>query len=215
MANTNQYTATLGYARYGSTSWTSGKASQGAYASGTMTASDSRVGVMVFSGLGEAVKGKNITAIGLAFKAESAGQGGSKVLSLCKSNYQTANTSVRGSAYVGDALGTLSGNFYDHIQTYDLTSGEVFNNLKAYFEAGNSAIVCYNGEKTKMGSHDYSNNYMTLSVVQISITFEDGGCVWYNDNGSWQKCEVWYNDNGSWQKVAPYYNNNGTWTEVG
>lgn len=215
MAQTNQYVATLGYASYGSSTWTGGEASQGAYSSGTMSASDSRVGVMIFPGLGDAVRGKNITLIGLAFKALGAGQAGTKTLSLCKSNYQTANTSVKGSAYVGDALGGLSGNYYNHIQTYDLTSGDVFNNLKAYFEAGNSALVCYNGEKKKMSGKNYTPNYLKLSDVHLSVTFEGGGCIYYHINGSWQKCEVWYYINGSWQKVAPYHNNNGTWVELG
>ena len=200
-----QGNATLGYAQYNSTNWTSGSASQGAYSSGTMTASNSRVGFMVFEGLGDAVKGKTIKSIGLAFKADASGQGGTKVLTLHKSNYQTANTSVRGSAYVGDNLGTLSGNYYDNIQTYDLTEGEVFNNLKVYFEAGNSALVCYNGD---------SNNYLKISVAQISITYEDGGVVYRYNGSTWEKCEVYYYDGSAWVRVQPYYGTANGWERI-
>ena len=58
-ANSN---TTIGYAQYGSTTWNRGTtngACQGAY-QGT-SASRSRVGVMVFSGAGAALKGKIIT----------------------------------------------------------------------------------------------------------------------------------------------------------
>lgn len=211
---TYQGNATLGYAQYSSSSWTGGLASQGAYTTGTMSASNSRVGVMVFEGLGDAVKGKTIKSIGLAFKADASGQGGSKVLTLHKSNYQTVNTSVKGSAYVGDDLGTLSGNYYDNIQTYDLTEGEVFNNLKAYFEAGNSALVCYNGEKTKMSGHDYSNNYLKISVAQISITYEDGGVVYRYNGSTWEKCQVYYYDGSAWVRVQPYYGTANGWERI-
>ena len=51
--------STIGYAQYGSSSWSTGSSSgacQGAY-QGT-TAAKSRVGVMVFSGAGAALKGQ-------------------------------------------------------------------------------------------------------------------------------------------------------------
>ena len=62
-ANSN---STIGYAQYGSTTWNRGTtngACQGAY-QGT-SASRSRVGVMVFSGAGAALRGKIITQITL------------------------------------------------------------------------------------------------------------------------------------------------------
>ena len=56
--------STIGFAQYGSTSWSTGTsngACQGAY-QGT-AASNSRVGVMVFSGAGATLQGKIITQI--------------------------------------------------------------------------------------------------------------------------------------------------------
>ena len=69
---------TIGYAQYGSTSWYTGTtdgACQGAY-QGT-AASNSRVGVLVFSGAGAALKGKVIQQIVLKITASGAGSGGS------------------------------------------------------------------------------------------------------------------------------------------
>lgn len=65
-ANSN---ATIGYALYGSSSWSKGSsngACQGAYQK--TSASGSRVGVMLFSGAGTALKGKIIRNIVFSMK---------------------------------------------------------------------------------------------------------------------------------------------------
>lgn len=70
-ANSN---STIGYAQYGSSSWSTGSSSgacQGAY-QGT-TAAKSRVGVMVFSGAGTALKGKLIQSITLTITSSGRG----------------------------------------------------------------------------------------------------------------------------------------------
>ena len=72
-ANSN---TTIGYAQYGSSSWSTGSgngACQGAY-KGT-TAAKSRVGVMVFNGAGTALKGKLIQNITLTITSSGAGSG--------------------------------------------------------------------------------------------------------------------------------------------
>ena len=103
-ANSN---TTIGYAQYGSTTWNRGTtngACQGAY-QGT-SASRSRVGVMVFSGAGAALKGKIITQITLRITCSAAGSGSSsKKLSFRRANYQTLQTGITGAAQVGAALG--------------------------------------------------------------------------------------------------------------
>ena len=90
--------STIGYAQYGSSSWSTGSgngACQGAY-QGT-TAAKSRVGVMVFNGAGTALKGKLIQQISLSITCSGAGSGSSsKVLTFHKANYQSLNTGVRG-----------------------------------------------------------------------------------------------------------------------
>ena len=112
--------STIGYAQYGSSSWSTGSgngACQGAY-KGT-TAAKSRVGVMVFNGAGAALKGKLIQQISLSITCSGAGSGSSgKVLTFHKANYQSLNTGVRGSAQVGDTLGTLTGKFYSNTVTH-------------------------------------------------------------------------------------------------
>ena len=116
--------STIGYAQYGSSSWSTGSSSgacQGAY-QGT-TAAKSRVGVMVFSGAGAALKGKLIQNITLTITSSSAGSGSSsKKLTFCQANYQSLNTGVRGSAQVGTTLGALTGKFYSNTVTHTLNA---------------------------------------------------------------------------------------------
>ena len=115
--------STIGYAQYGSTSWnvgTTNGACQGAY-QGT-SSSNSRVGVMVFSGAGDALQGKLITQIAFSITCSGAGSSGSsKVLTFRKANYQSLKTGIKGSAQVGTALGTLTGKFYSNTASHTLS----------------------------------------------------------------------------------------------
>ena len=208
--------STIGYAQYGSSSWSTGSsngACQGAY-KGT-TAAKSRVGVMVFNGAGAALMGKLIQQISLSITCSCAGSGSSgKVLTLHKANYQSLNTGVRGSAQVGDTLGTLTGKFYSNTVTHTLnasTNAALFSAMKAYFEAGNSALVLYNGETSS--SSGYSSNYARVTSCTISVTYIDA-VVWYCDGGTWKRCTVWYRLGGAWKQVVPYYNSGGAWVRV-
>ena len=208
--------STIGYAQYGSSSWSTGSsngACQGAY-QGT-TAAKSRVGVMMFNGAGTALKGKLIQQISLSITCSGAGSGSSgKVLTFHKANYQSLNTGVRGSAQVGDTLGTLTGKFYSNTVTHNLnasTNAALFSAMKAYFEAGNSALVLYNGETSS--SSGYSSNYARVTSCTISVTYIDA-VVWYRDGSTWRQCTVWYRLNGAWVQVVPYYNSGSTWVRV-
>lgn len=207
---------TIGYAQYGSTSWSTGTsngACQGAY-QGT-TASKSRVGVMVFSGAGAALKGKVISQITLKITCSSAGSGSSsKVLSFRKAVYQSLQTGIAGSAQVGDALGTLTGKFYGNTVTHTLSASSnaaFFANLAAYLSAGNSALVLYNGETSS--SSGYSTNYARVTTCVITVTYM-AATVWYNHGGVWKQCAVYYCNAGSWVQVCPYYNSGGSWIRV-
>ena len=208
--------STIGYAQYGSSSWSTGSsngACQGAY-KGT-TAAKSRVGVMVFNGAGAALKGKLIQQISLSITCSGAGSGSSgKVLTFHKANYQSLNTGVRGSAQVGDTLGTLTGKFYSNTVTHTLntsTNVALFSAMKAYFEAGNSVLVLYNGETSSSSS--YSSNYARITSCTLTVTYIDA-VVWYRDGSTWRQCTVWYRLNGAWVQVVPYYNSGGAWVRV-
>ena len=208
--------STIGYAQYGSSSWSTGSSSgacQGAY-QGT-TAAKSRVGVMVFNGAGTALKGKLIQQISLSITCSGAGSGSSgKVLTFHKANYQSLNTGVRGSAQVGDTLGTLTGKFYSNTVTHTLnasTNAALYSAMKAYFEAGNSVLVLYNGETSS--SSGYSSNYARVMSCTITVTYIDA-VVWYRDGSTWRQCTIWYHTGGAWKQVVPYYNSDGTWVRV-
>ena len=83
--------------------------------------------------------------------------------------------------------------------------------MKAYFEAGNSALVLYNGETSS--SSGYSSNYARVTSCTISVTYIDA-VIWYRDGGTWRQCTVWYRLNGVWIQVVPYYNSGGAWVRV-
>ena len=87
----------------------------------------------------------------------------------------------------------------------------LFSVMKAYFEAGNSALVLYNGETSS--SSGYSSNYARVTSCTITVTYIDAA-VWYRDGSTWRQCTVWYRLNGAWKQVVPYYNSGGTWVRV-
>lgn len=207
---------TLGYAMYGKSSWNTGSsdgACQGAYQA--TSASNSRVGVIVFSGAGEALKGKAISNITLTITCSSSGSSyDDKVLSFCKANYQSLKTDVQGSEQVGDALGTLTGKFYSNTTTHVLSAtsnAALFEAMKAYLAAGNSAVVLYNGETSS--SSGFSTNYARVTKCVITVTYENAA-VWYNNDGTWLQCVLWYRKDGQWIQCVPYYNQDGTWIQV-
>ena len=208
--------STIGYAQYGSTTWNRGTtngACQGAY-QGT-SASRSRVGVMVFSGAGAALKGKIITQITLRITCSAAGSGSSsKRLSFRRASYQTLQTGITGSAQVGAALGTLTGKFYNNTVTHTLSAtsnAALFEAMKDYFVEGNSALVLYNGETSS--SSGYSSNYARVTTCVLTVTYMDA-TVWYRNGSTWKQCTVWYRNGGAWVQVVPYYRNGGTWIRV-
>ena len=212
-ANSN---STIGYAQYGSTTWNRGTtngACQGAY-QGT-SASRSRVGVMVFSGAGAALKGKIITQITLRITCSAAGSGSSsKKLSFRRANYQSLQTGITGAAQVGAALGVLTGKFYNNTVTHTLSAtsnAALFEAMKGYFAEGNSALALYNGETSS--SSGYSSNYARVTSCTITVIYMDA-TVWYRDGSTWKQCTVWYRNGGAWVQVVPYYRNGGTWIRV-
>jgi hypothetical protein len=212
-ANTS---ATIGYAQYGSSSWNTGSsngACQGAY-QGT-TASKSRVGVMVFPGAGDALKGKILSRITLTITCSAAGSGSSsKVLSFRRANYQSLKTGIAGSAQGGDALGTLTGKFYNNTVSHTLdasTNAALFAAMQAYFTQGNSALVLYNGETSS--SSGYSTNYARVTACTLTVEYLDRA-VWYHNGSGWVRCAVWYCNQGTWVQCVPWYRTGGAWVRV-
>ena len=87
----------------------------------------------------------------------------------------------------------------------------LFAAMKAYFEAGNSVLVLYNGET--LSSSGYSSNYARVTSCMLTVTYIDA-VVWYRDGSAWRQCTVWYRLNGAWVQVVPYYNSGGAWVRV-
>ena len=212
-ANSN---TTIGYVWYGSNEWAMGSsegACQGAYMA--TKPSQSRVGLMLFNGAGAALRGKVIQSITLKITCSGAGSGSSgKVLSFHRANVQAFDKSLRGSAQVGAALGTLTGKFYSNTTTHTLSASSnaaFFAALRAYLTEGNSALVLYNGETSK--ADGYSANYARVTSCTLTVTYSDG-TVHYRTGGAWKQCTVWVRVNGAWKQCAPYYRKDGAWVRV-
>jgi len=76
----------------------------------------------VFTNAGATLQGKVITQIVFSITCSGAGSGkDNKVLSFRKAVYQSLKTDVKGTAQVGDALGTLTGKFYDNTTSHTLS----------------------------------------------------------------------------------------------
>lgn len=200
-------TSTLGYTFYGSADWKTGTengACQGAYSGSSIN--DSRVGFMLFSGVGEALNGSNVSEIALTIKCGSAGHNATdRVLTLCKSNYQTMPTTQKGSAVFGDVLGTLKGNFYNNTVTFTLnasTNTALFAAMKSYFQSGNSALIAYNGEYKSRSGGSSSYNYLRITSASISVAYTERpvsrpcACEWVN--GTYRKYEMYTYAAGKW-----------------
>ena len=168
MATTVSYAASLCTRKYTSSSNAkSNMACQEFYDS-----SYNYVGIISFSGMNLA--NKVITGIWLDIDAEKAGYGAgsTKTVFLRKANYQNGIASgVAGWEYTGDELGTFDGSFYGNYTSYYIT-GALFNAMAAYIAAGNNSFTIYN-PYASASSHGYSYNYMQLSSVVITITYEE------------------------------------------
>ena len=88
---------------------------------------------------------KVISGITLTMTSAKAGFGAghTKTVYLRKSNYQNATTEATGGDYVGDALGTFAGSFYNNTTSYDIT-GTLLSAMAAYIAAGNNTFTIYN-----------------------------------------------------------------------
>lgn len=177
--------------------------------------SQSRVGLMLFNGAGAALRGKVIQSITLKITCSGAGSGSSsKVLSFHRANVQAFDKSLRGSAQVGAALGTLTGKFYSNTTTHTLSASSnaaFFAALRAYLTEGNSALVLYNGETSK--TDGYSANYARVTSCTLTVSYIDG-MAYVRVNGAWKQCAVWMRVNGAWKQVVPYYRRDGAWVRV-
>lgn len=185
--------ATVGTTYYQTTaSWhnTSESAYQGSYNNGT-----SRVGVMVFSGLGTTLKGKRINSI--TFEPTIYGGSGdaSRTITFWSSNYQSISSSVAGGSYPKSQMGTLVGDgtvgtgtasTYSGKQKFTLnssTNSSLFTAWAARLVAGDTTFVLYNGESSKASGYSYSANYLSFTAVSMTIDYDNVYTVTYNANG--------------------------------
>ena len=133
------------------------------------------VGIISFTGMN--LTNKVISGITLTMTSAKAGFGAghTKTVYLRKALYQNATTDVTGGNYVGDALGTFTGSFYDNTTSYAM-SGDLLTNMAAYIAAGNNTFTIYNPSPSA-SYQGYSNNYLQWSDVTITVTYTEGVSV--------------------------------------
>lgn len=231
--NSTYANSTFGYGWYSDANghWnagTSAYARQG-YASSDTSSYKGRVGFMIFTGAGSTLSGKTITNITLDITTNNSGINigttGTKTITFKKSLRQTipdnyvssSKKGTVGSTIVGDTLGSLTENFYNNTKTITLnssTNATLFSNLAKYFSDGNSMVLVHSGETAVASGASYSSNYLVITSIKITVTYEDAAFVYYRNNGAWVKCLVYYRNNGAWAQVNPHYRNNGSWVKV-
>lgn len=136
------------------------------------TSSANRVGLVHFPGM--SMLNKVITGIQLTVTASRAGYGTGrdKTVYVRKSNFQaTSNSGSKGSAFVGDLMGTFTGQFYGNTTSYTLT-GDLLTNLASYFSAGNNTLILFN-PNPEASSQGYSYNYFKWTAASITITYQE------------------------------------------
>ena len=206
----------LAWAKYSSTSWEKGLARCGVYESSKNFANAySRVGIMIFNGIDIAFKDTKINSVIIKFVTQNAGQSGTtRSIVWRKSKIQGMDTSVKGSAYVGDAIITSSGLYYSGTHTITLnkdTNADAFNTLCEYFSAGNNTLVIFNSDESQYGSQNWSKNYCCVNSCTITVEYVKGGILHRWNGTSWSEHTVQAYINGEWVDVTPHCYKNGEW----
>lgn len=199
--NTTTYTTTMKHHRVGQdSSWRPGSdnqyAAQGWYTSDTTTNSDGtlqnkyeRIGYIKLDNF--SLSNVSISKIVFSGKANGGlGKSFTKTLRFCR---YVASSSP--SACVGSELGTVSTTNLGSNASFTITcdtsnNASLFNDLKTYFESGNSALILRKPNDSNSQSKTYwdsgkaySDNYLTITELSIQITYNEKYTVSYNANG--------------------------------
>ena len=130
------------------------------------------VGIICFSSMN--LTGKVITGVSLTVHAQQSGPGAvhTKTVYWRKAQYQEVSKSgVTGANYVGDALGTFTGSFYNNTTTNTL-SGTVLTNTANYIALGNNTFTLYNPSPSQT-EEGYSSNYLIWDSVTMTVTYQE------------------------------------------
>lgn len=211
---------TIRWTRYGNASYNDG-AAQGIYdEERKFLEKDRRVGIMVFAGAGAALKNKRITEITLTLEFSVAGYSDrTKTLYLRESNYQAIDETLNGSAYVGKLMGSLvASNGSGETATYTLNASqnaELFANLQKYLRAGNSAILAFDESTEYRGGANYTYNFLRVLTATMTVTYENGGVVYYDTGTEVVQCSVYYDTGTEIVQCVPYYDTGTEIKEIG
>ena len=130
------------------------------------------VGIIHFPGLN--LTNKVINALIFDIKSDKAGYGASsaKTVYWRRSNYQEASKEgVTGADYVGTALGTITGSFYDNLTSHSIT-GDLLTAMASYITAGNNTFLIFN-PSPEQSSQGYAKNYLMWTDVTLTVNYDE------------------------------------------
>ena len=130
------------------------------------------VGIIHFPGMN--LTNKVINALIFDIKSDKAGYGATstKTVYWRRSNYQEASKEgVTGADYVGTALGTITGSFYDNLTSHSIT-GSLLTAMASYITAGNNTFLIYN-PSPEQSSQGYSKNYLMWTDVTLTVNYDE------------------------------------------
>lgn len=196
---------------------------------GYTTANGLYVGVLYFSGLDMSEKiVKSIKFYTTCNSSAGLSNTHVKKMGFYASTAQnlTRTASGKGSSFVGAKLGAYSGlNLYNasnkrrNTQDTDDSDDEwassaLFEDLKAYLEAGNNTLILYSTNDSPYGSYSYSRDYLYMDGFDIEIEYEEG-IVNYGVGGAYKRCLAYYGVGGVWKRVMVYLGRDGEWKRTG
>ena len=207
--NTVTYTASL-YDQRNTSTWATGYARHGKYTT-TM-----HRGLIVFPELANnAMRGKQISDIGLTLVASSSGYGSSYTKNA--TFYTTSKTEASGTSTSWIAsenlAGVISDGFFNVTKTYPslaTSHPSLFANLKTFFENGGQALGMYVNEEPT--SKDYSYNYLQFSSVVMTVTYENGN-LWRYDGSNWINCDAYYHNGTEFVRCNAFRHNGSAWQQ--
>ena len=224
MSKTLTVSASVATAYYStSASWHNNgtQAYQGFYTGTTY----SRVGVISFGTLGTQLKGKKIESITLNVTVAAGTNNSKRTITFWSSNYQSIDTTKTGASYPKTQLGVLTGN--GNGLAYSTANGDrsyvfdpntsaavapgLFEALATRLTAGDTTFIIYNGETSLYSSYSYSQNYLSVKNVSMTITYSEYGLVYIGNGSGFDAYTVHVHNGTGWEQYAPYIHNGTTW----
>ena len=183
------------------------------------------VGVIRFDGLADIKwKTKSIRSIDIVLHHAAGGTyGRNKTFGLYRSRKQSqsADSTSYGYEWLGEqSIGQFT--LYcprdsDISLSLPEDNSTLLTSIEEYLQSGAVDTFCLYMNETDIGNGNYTANYLAISSMTLTITFDDisSSGVKYGLNGEWKSCIVNYGINNTWQPCKVWYGLNNEWIPIG